>query len=266
MNVTRCDSRTDLISSSIDPFEVTLANPVVPTWEQAMRILTALNSQDRQNHTFPPYDKLRDRYDNILQPLETMVPLPKGTMYNGARFVHPTTGKVYILMQGPLIQTLPETREMMDHNNVSQIVCLTKDKEAGKDKCYPYWNTWESLQETTCVVRTPDEDWKPSQMIHYETWPDNGVPGDTNHFIEFVKFQRAQLKEGAVCVHCSAGIGRTAVFMITTLMMDEIEAGKKVLSPLTHLSEIRKVRPSSIQSPEQLQFCFKIAYKLLQNA
>jgi protein tyrosine phosphatase len=66
-------------------------------------------------------------------------------------------------------------------------------------------------------------------------------------------------------VHCSAGIGRTGVFMVTALMMDQVEAGQRILNPIQHIEQIRQARPGMVQNEEQLQFCFEIAYRLLQN-
>lgn len=235
---------------------------------QAKAILRELDEADRKLVSdCSAYDPKKDRYNDVLQFKKTMVPVTVDNAkidYNGALFTCPK-GRVYILMQGPLESTLSATKSMMVQNNVQQIVCLTKESENFKEKCYPYWTDWNHIKKGEFTIKIPDKEvgWTPAQMFHYEEWPDHGVPKDVDQFLKFVKFQRENKKSGVTAVHCSAGIGRTGVFMVTTLMMDQVEAGQRILNPIQLIKQIRRVRPGIVQTGEQLQFCFEIAHRLL---
>ncbi len=236
----------------------------IPSLAEATSQLQQLGREDKKWTDLSPYDSKKDRYKDILQPKSTMVEVMvegKKVEYNGAKFTTPH--REYIFMQGPFYATFDVTREMMKQNNVGQIVCLTKDIEDKKRKCDPYWGGWNSEANDVCSIKTPTELWTPRQMLHYEQWPDHGVPENIDHFIRFVQFQRKNYQDGAIAVHCSAGIGRTGVFMVATLMMDQLEKGSKNLNPIELIKELRKVRPGMVQTPEQLIFCYKIANLLL---
>ncbi|MGD0665136.1 MAG: tyrosine-protein phosphatase [Rhabdochlamydiaceae bacterium] len=235
---------------------------------QAAAILRELDEADKKLASdLSTFNAKKDRYKDVLQPKKTMVPLRFDDTvidYNGALFACPK-GRVYILMQGPLESTLSATKSMMAQNNVQQIVCLTRAEENDAEKCYPYWTDWDHDRKGEFTIKIPDakEGWTPAQMFHYEEWPDHGVPKDIDQFLRFVKFQRENKKSGAMAVHCSAGVGRTGVFMVTALMMDQVEAGERILNPLQLIKQIRRVRPGMVQNIEQLQFCFDTAHCLL---
>merc|ERR1719322_2189505 len=60
-------------------------------------------------------------------------------------------------------------------------------------------------------------------MYHFTAWPDKGVPKKFAEFVEFVEASRAHGKQSTkddddpdprIIVHCSAGTGRTACYII----------------------------------------------------
>lgn len=254
---------------SINAFNVTATNTIQLTVDQAKVLLNALDGADqRPINLFSAYDGRKDRYRNILQLKETMVPVVVNDVnqaYNGAKFVSPITKRTYILMQGPLHGTVNLTKEMMKQNGVKQVVCVTRSNENQKLKCHPYWEDWSDVTNGVCTIRVPGstQDWPLLEMFHYELWPDHGVPKTVDQFIELMELQRSHYKEGAIAVHCSAGIGRSGVYMVATLMKDLIENGATKLNPVELILQLRRVRQGMVQMPEQLQFCFKIANYLL---
>jgi hypothetical protein len=240
--------------------------PRIPTAREAADLIEEFNKQDDAIATsrFSNYDSSKDRHF-VFQLLETMVPVHiNGTKieYNGALFSSPV-GKInYILMQAPLPSTMTHTQMMIQQNSVKQIVCLTT---TGCDLYWENWNTTPVDGFNGLYIREPAQpsEWGNVKLWHYTEWPDNGVPNDLDEFIKFVKLQRNEYNDGAIVVHCSAGIGRTGVFMVATLMMDLVEKGERTLDPLDLIVRLRKVRPGSVQTASQLQFCFKLASRLL---
>lgn len=252
-------------------FEVTAQNQKEISDDDAGRILMILREFERGRpaEDYSPFHKKKDRYTDVLQYTATMVPVfdeqNQKIDFNGAQFV--TGNKNYILMQGPKESTVDLTKMVMTQNDVKQIVCLTPVLENDKVKCECYWFGWKTEEREGFFIRTPrkSDGWTPDIMFHCEVWPDQGVLADIEPFIQLIKEQRARYQGGAIAVHCSAGVGRSGVFMVATLMMDLMDQGARVLNPVQLMTQIREVRPAMVQTRDQLKFCFKVANYLLQN-
>ena len=85
--------------------------------------------------------------------------------------------------------------------------------------------------------------------LHYDSWPDHGVPADITEFLTFVLRVRQQRVGMAVptVVHCSAGIGRTGVLIWMETAMCLIEANSPVIA-LEILRTLRDRRAKLIQT------------------
>ncbi|KZT58402.1 hypothetical protein CALCODRAFT_494884 [Calocera cornea HHB12733] len=86
-----------------------------------------------------------NRYRNIWPFAHTRVRLPQGTASDGsdyvnASFVHPRgTRRRYVCAQGPLEATRGDFWNLVWDQNITTIIMLTKQTEAGLSKCFPYW-------------------------------------------------------------------------------------------------------------------------------
>ena len=95
-------------------------------------------------------------------------------------------------------------------------------------------------------------------LLHYTKWPDKGVPDNSEDFLAFVERVRRYRAEfltpsSPLLVHCSAGIGRTGVFIIMETACKLIEQNQPVL-PLDLVRVLRDQRPYMIQTHEQFTF------------
>lgn len=256
-------------------YEITAEHPITLSKEEAKQILNRLKEQNQKISTehYSPYNVHKDRYTNNLQLQATMVEVfvnNERQAYNGAMFVSPYSNQKYVFMQGPLESTVELTQLMVKQNTVTQIVCLTKAVEKNVPKCHPYWGKWDSKQGDGFIIRTPnlgeEKEWGKITMYHFEEWPDLGAPNDIDQFIQLVELQRKEReKNGVVAIHCSAGLGRTGVYALTSVMMDLIEKGEKKLNPIELVMLLRKTRPGLVQSRDQLIFCFEVANKLVSK-
>lgn len=120
---------------------------------------------------------------------------------------------------------------------------------------------------------------KTLRLFWYTGWPDHGVPDDSegrvgklHQFLGFMNEVRAADSSAPIVVHCSAGIGRSGCFAAiwagcrmfeASVVNDDTAAaaGGKV-DMIRIFTQLRKDRGGSIQTPEQLLFCYKavVAY------
>ena len=77
-----------------------------------------------------------------------------------------------------------------------------------------------------------DSQSSPLTVTHYQflSWPDHGVPKFATSFIAFVRRVRSKYTKGAppMVVHCSAGVGRTGVFIVLDSTLERMQHKKNV--------------------------------------
>jgi len=121
-------------------------------------------------------------------------------------------------------------------------------------------------------------------VVHCQflSWPDHGVPKTASHILEFIdivrKNQTVYLKElnknhkiwsghplgPPICVHCSAGIGRTGTFCAIDISINRLDADK-VLNVEETINKIRMQRAQSVQTRDQYVFCYMALLEYAQQ-
>ncbi|KAG0213813.1 Tyrosine-protein phosphatase non-receptor type 1 [Mortierella sp. GBA30] len=190
----------------------------------------------------------------------------------------------YIATQAPLPHTQARFWKMVEQQNVQVIVCLTvvsQDRTRRAQKAERYWplaGEIDELEKDLCVrnlgVLESQNDteyhhfemWNPQcgaetqrrriLLVHYQGWPDHGVPQRTEHLRDMLFRIRAWKAEqqqqrgrqqgagfGPMVVHCSAGCGRTGTFCVVDTILSVLEYTKyPYLAPPP---SIRYVRPDA---------------------
>jgi len=137
---------------------------------------------------------------------------------------------------------------------------LTEVVEGGKVRCCRYWpDVRSTLEYGKYEVMTTSEQMDRISItrqfrlrnnmtgeerrvvqMQYIDWPDHGIPGSKVDFIRFVQGVRSfrEGMEAPVIVHCSAGIGRTGVFILMETALCKME----VLEPIYPLDIVRIMR------------------------
>jgi len=213
-------------------------------------------------------------------------------------------GMTYIAAQGPIAETCESFWRMMVEKKVSTVVMLTKCLERNMLKCEEYFPPKVSQRKKfgTVTVETLDsQDWdgtihrlitvscqpnKDSKPIswsidHYqiESWPDHGVP-DSPEILYGILGVLAELTNGPVVIHCSAGIGRSGVVIALDMMIRRLQGVSKLLNSneisdtiafeLLNLEEVVKVmrqqRSCMVQNAKQFKFCFRVLLQVLADA
>eukprot|EP00041_Stephanoeca_diplocostata_P037229 m.1397551 g.1397551 ORF g.1397551 m.1397551 type:complete len:336 (+) comp24998_c0_seq1:8-1015(+) len=187
----------------------------------------------------------RNRYVDILPYDDTRVKLQAGDSdyFNGnhvGAVVHDRALR-WIACQGPLASTAADFWQMVWEQRVS-VVCMLTALFESKPKCFKYWPDARDdfgdftvalqavEQQDGFVVRTFNvtrsdsftDGGRTVYHCHFQGWPDHGVPDDPAVFLRYVAHVQhlkavSRATAQPTVLHCSAGIGRTGVFMLAEL-------------------------------------------------
>ncbi|MEJ1276665.1 protein tyrosine phosphatase non-receptor type 20 [Cricetulus griseus] len=187
----------------------------------------------------------KNEYDIIHD--SSRVPLGKNKDYINAsyiRIVNHEQEYFYIATQGPLPETIEDFWQMVMENNCNVIAMITREIEGGVIKCHSYWPIslkeplelkhirilLENFQITRYfIIRILQIVKKSTGMSHcvkhlqFTRWPDHGTPASADFFIKYVRYVRKNHATGPLVVHCSAGVGRTGVFICVDVVFCAIE-------------------------------------------
>eukprot|EP00036_Acanthoecidae_sp_10tr_P008281 CAMPEP_0182917854 /NCGR_PEP_ID=MMETSP0105_2-20130417/1740_1 /TAXON_ID=81532 ORGANISM="Acanthoeca-like sp., Strain 10tr" /NCGR_SAMPLE_ID=MMETSP0105_2 /ASSEMBLY_ACC=CAM_ASM_000205 /LENGTH=1145 /DNA_ID=CAMNT_0025054873 /DNA_START=250 /DNA_END=3687 /DNA_ORIENTATION=- len=204
------------------------------------------------------------------------------------RFASPAQPLNAVCSQGPKPDTVDDTWRMIAEHRIAVIVMVTNLHEGMSNKCTQYWprNEGESEPFGDCevhwsattehkshVVRELRLVWRGEtrtvHQVQFIGWPDHGVPTDATDFLRFAqtvdKVKRGTHDKSApVMVHCSAGVGRTGVFLMLHVLLDKLR--RRIVPHLGDvLAELRRQRMLLVQTPSQFQFCHEAAIAALRD-
>ncbi|XP_063915399.1 tyrosine-protein phosphatase Lar isoform X7 [Zophobas morio] len=238
-----------------------------------------------------PCNKHKNRLVHILPYESTRVCLTpmrgiEGSDYINASFIDGYRyRKAYIATQGPLVDTTDDLWRMLWEHNSTIIVMLTKLKEMGREKCHQYWPSDRSVRYQ-CFVVDPIAEYNMPQYIlrefkvtdaregssrtvrqfQFTDWPEQGVPKYGDGFIDFIgqvhKTKEQFGQDGPITVHCSAGVGRTGVFITLSIALERMQY-EGVVDIFQTARILRTQRPAMVQTEDQYQFCYRAALEYL---
>ncbi|XP_076353516.1 tyrosine-protein phosphatase Lar-like isoform X3 [Tachypleus tridentatus] len=238
-----------------------------------------------------PVNKFKNRLMNILPYEATRVCLQPirgvdGSDYINASFIDGYKYQnAYIATQGPLPETTEDFWRMLWEHNSNIVVMLTKLKEVGREKCHQYWPSERSQRYLYYVVDPITEYNMPQYILrefkvtdardgqsrtirqfHFTDWPEQGVPKSGEGFIEFIgqvhKTKEQFGQEGPITVHCSAGVGRTGVFITLSIVLEKMQY-EGFVDLFQTVRTLRTQRPGMVQTEDQYQFSYRAALEYL---
>lgn len=216
--------------------------------------------------------------------------------YINASHITATVGskqRFYIAAQGPTRQTLPYFWQCVWEAEVYLMVQLTDPSEdlmylpdAG-ERCidinqdYQVW--WEFSQKTghcvTSKVRlchVASRRYRTIWHLHYTDWGDQGCPNSVAHFLGFLEEMQSvhqhsmgeippgHNKNPPILVHCTAGVGRTGLTILSDLLLYTVDHNQEVcISRVVGL--LRHQRAYMVQTVSQYRFVYSLLIHYLKQ-
>ncbi|XP_066511323.1 receptor-type tyrosine-protein phosphatase S-like isoform X4 [Hoplias malabaricus] len=238
-----------------------------------------------------PCNKFKNRLVNIMPYETTRVCLQpirglEGSDYINSSFIDGyRQQKAYIATQGPLAETTEDFWRMLWEHNSTIVVMLTKLREMGREKCHQYWPAERSARYQYFVVDPMAEYNMPQYILRefkvtdardgqsrtvrqfqFTDWPEQGVPKSGEGFIDFIgqvhKTKEQFGQDGPISVHCSAGVGRTGVFITLSIVLERMRY-EGAVDIFQTVKMLRTQRPAMVQTEDEYMFCYQAALEYL---
>ncbi|KAF7253801.1 Tyrosine-protein phosphatase non-receptor type 22 [Varanus komodoensis] len=254
-----------------------------------------------------PENISKNRYKDILPYDHSRVKLSlitsdKDSHYINANFIKGVyEPKTYIATQGPLSTTVVDFWRMVWEYKILIIVMACMEFEMGKKKCERYWVEVDETpiqlgpfsifceaeeKRSDYVIRTlkvklndsvrvePSGQWECREIrtvyhFHYKKWPDHDVPSSINPILQLIIEMRCYQAhyDVPICVHCSAGCGRTGVICAIDYTRTLVKDGILPMnfSIFNMIQEMRTQRPLLVQTQEQYKLVYDAVIEIFQR-
>lgn len=223
--------------------------------------------------------------------------IPKSTEETENGIVDHVYNKLYIATQGCLSTTIYPFWSMIWQEDVRIIIMTTKEIERGKVKCERYWpelnktdvykkyTVFNEFESSTpdytlrrfLVSRKDDATKRTIYHFHFTAWPDHGVPSepgrvlnillDVNYRLQQIMTASDPPAQAVVCVHCSAGIGRTGTFIVIDMILDQIrkEGFDCEIDIHRTVQMVRDQRSGMVQNEAQYKFIYMAVLEFIET-
>ena len=257
-------------------------------------------------------DNELSRYNNIHCYQDNVVEVSTEHKLINASWIHVPLEKSFICTQAPLRNTVDDFWQMCFEHNVNIIIMLCQLREKGKEKCVEYWNldkikivdssiennlefnfeiefTSEEINKDiiirNCHVKNKrTNEVKDIKQIHYGGWPDHETPNDIQTVFGNILFMFNivdnvfHLREknpnniSPICIHCSAGVGRTGTFIALYNIYSKIlsqlnnKNSKTICFSLMNLvRKLKEMRLYLVENDMQYNMIYQFISKLLKD-
>uniref|UniRef100_A0A3P8Y034 protein-tyrosine-phosphatase n=1 Tax=Esox lucius TaxID=8010 RepID=A0A3P8Y034_ESOLU len=236
----------------------------------------------------------KNRYKDILPFDHTRVKLTmkitnQDSDYINANFIKGIDGpEAYIATQGPLQNTVLDFWRMNWEYNVAVIVMACREFEMGRKKCERYFPLLgdEPMSFGPFRISCESEQTRPDYFIrsltveydnetrritqfHYMNWPDHDVPSSFDSILDMIGLMREYQEHDDVpiCIHCSAGCGRTGAICAIDYTWNLLKAGKipEDFNVFRLIQEMRTQRHSAVQTKEQYELVHRAIAQLFEK-
>ncbi|KAG2460073.1 PTN12 phosphatase, partial [Polypterus senegalus] len=187
------------------------------------------------------------------------------TDYINANFIKGTQrSQAYIATQGPLANTVIDFWRMIWEYKVAIIVMACREFEMGRET---------EQARTDYFIRTLlvefNEEMRRIYQFHYVNWPDHDVPSSFDSILDMISLMREyqEHEDVPICIHCSAGCGRTGAICAIDYTWNLLKAGKipEDFNIFNLIQEMRTQRHSAVQTKEQYELVHRAIAQLFEK-
>lgn len=205
----------------------------------------------------------------------------------------------YIATQGPLQNTCQDFWQMVWEQGIAIIAMVTAEEEGGREKSFRYWPRLGSRHNTvtygrfkiTTRFRTDSGCYATTGLkmkhlltgqertvwhLQYTDWPEHGCPEDLKGFLSYLEeiqsvrrhtnsTSEPKSPNPPLLVHCSAGVGRTGVVILSEIMIACLEHNEVVDIPRV-LDMLRQQRMMLVQTLCQYTFVHRVLIQFLRSS
>ncbi|XP_071655648.1 phosphatidylinositol phosphatase PTPRQ isoform X3 [Patagioenas fasciata] len=238
-----------------------------------------------------PWNRSKNRFPNIKPYNNNRVKLMPDAAVPGSDYINASYVSGYlcpnefIATQGPLPGTVGDFWRMVWETRAKTLVMLTQCFEKGRIRCHQYWPednkpvtvfgdiVITKLMEDTQIDWTIRDlkierhgDCMMVRQCNFTSWPEHGVPETTAPIIHFVKLIRASRAHDntPMVVHCSAGVGRTGVYIALDHLTQHIN-DHDFVDIYGLVAELRSERMCMVQNLAQYIFLHQCVLDLLAS-
>ncbi|XP_053260704.1 phosphatidylinositol phosphatase PTPRQ isoform X2 [Podarcis raffonei] len=236
-----------------------------------------------------PWNRSKNRFPNIKPYNNNRVKLMPDASIPGSDYINASYVSGYlcpnefIATQGPLPGTVGDFWRMVWETRAKTLVMLTQCFEKGRIRCHQYWPE-DNIPVTvfgdiviTKLVEDVQIDWTIRDLkierhgdcmmvrqCNFTAWPEHGVPETTASLVHFVKLIRASRAHDStpIVVHCSAGVGRTGVYIALDHLTQHIN-DHDFVDIYGLVAELRSERMCMVQNLAQYIFLHQCVLDLL---
>uniref|UniRef100_A0A3P8PTI6 Tyrosine-protein phosphatase non-receptor type n=1 Tax=Astatotilapia calliptera TaxID=8154 RepID=A0A3P8PTI6_ASTCA len=289
------DERCEVLEQHMEKGEVLKEYESIPKRPRGEYTIAQLPESGDRNRfqDVLPYDDTR---------VELVPTKENNTGYINASHIRMTVGGQewnYIASQGPMSHTCQDFWQMVWEQGVSIIAMVTAEEESGREKSFRYWPRLGSRHNTvtygrfkiTTRFRTESGCYATTGLkikhlltqqertvwhLQYTDWPDHGCPEDFKGFLTYLEeiqsvrrhtnsISDPKNSNQPVLVHCSAGVGRTGVVILSEIMIACLEHNEPLDVP-KHLLALRNQRMLMVQTLSQYTFVYRVLIQYLRNS
>ncbi|XP_039763667.1 tyrosine-protein phosphatase corkscrew-like isoform X2 [Pararge aegeria] len=279
----RCDrSESDYINANyIRSSRLGDSSSSVQSSNESLNSVNSLILRSDTKKTVPLVTKSLS--DDALREVKRGIKLDK---INGVCCRYLVKDKVYIATQGCLTNTKDDFWRMLWQEDVRVIVMITNEVEKGKKKCERYWPlTWQEERYDDLTVKSISETCYEDYLLRefdvsdkhtcrtiyqfqFTGWADHGKPQEPEGVLAFMEDINRKLyrisqekdapEQNILCVHCSAGIGRTGTFIVLDMLIDKIKQSGVNCEIDVHntVKLVRSQRTGMVQNKAQYRFIY----------
>ncbi|XP_028014177.1 tyrosine-protein phosphatase non-receptor type 12 isoform X3 [Eptesicus fuscus] len=186
------------------------------------------------------------------------------------------------------LKTPSQDSDYINANFIKIIVMACREFEMGRKKCERYWPLYEEDPITFAPfkISCEAEQARPDYFIrtlllefqnesrrlyqfHYVNWPDHDVPSSFDSILDMISLMRKyqEHEDVPICIHCSAGCGRTGAICAIDYTWNLLKAGKipEEFNVFNLIQEMRTQRHSAVQTKEQYELVHRAIAQLFEK-